>query len=159
VGNAALKYDLKRRIHGLTQGNSLVATYFHKLRSLWQELGHYQILQPMCDVDATQIKKMIEEEHIYEFLSGLNSEYDTVQVQIFGKELLLSLQDVFSYIQNEESRRSTKLHSSSQSQSTLVGASQRTSSNSSKFRDGTTENNGPFHIGSVLITFYSLILF
>jgi len=44
VGNAALKYDLKRRIHGLTQGDSLVASYFHKLRSLWQELDHYQNL-------------------------------------------------------------------------------------------------------------------
>jgi len=36
VGNAALKYDLKRQIHGLTQGDSLVAPYFHKLRSLWR---------------------------------------------------------------------------------------------------------------------------
>jgi len=41
VGNAALKYDLKRQIHGLTQGDSLVATYFHKLRNLWQELDHH----------------------------------------------------------------------------------------------------------------------
>jgi hypothetical protein len=35
VGNVALKYDLKRRIHSLTQGDWLVATYFYKLRSLW----------------------------------------------------------------------------------------------------------------------------
>jgi hypothetical protein len=134
VGNVALKYDLKRRIHGLTQGDSLVAPYFHKLRSLWQELNHYQNFQPMCAVDAAQIKKMIEK-RIYEFLGGLNSEYDLVRVQIFGKEPLPSLQEVFSYIQNEESRRSTMLHSSSQSQSALVGATQRTPSNSSKFRD------------------------
>jgi hypothetical protein len=85
VGNAALKYDFKCQIHGLTQGDSLVATYFHKLRSLWQELDHYHNLHPMCAVDATQIKKMIEEERIYEFLGGLNSEYDSVRVQIFGK--------------------------------------------------------------------------
>jgi hypothetical protein len=70
---------LKRQIHGLTQGDSLVAPYFHKLRSLWQELDHYQNLQPMCAVDATQIKE-IEEERIYEFLGGLNSEYDSVRV-------------------------------------------------------------------------------
>jgi hypothetical protein len=73
-----LKYDLKRRIHGLTQGDSLVTIYFHKLRSLWQDLDHYQNLQPMCAVDAAQIKKMIEE-RIYEFLGGLNSEYDPVR--------------------------------------------------------------------------------
>jgi hypothetical protein len=86
----------------------------------------------MCAVDAAQIKKTIEE-RIYEFLGGLNSEYDPVRVQIFGKETLPSLQEVFCYIQNEQSRRSTMLHSNSQSQSTLVGASQRTSSNSSRF--------------------------
>jgi hypothetical protein len=80
VGNAALKYDLKCRIHGLKQGDSLVANYFHKLHSLWQELDHYQNLQPKCTVDATQIKKMIEEDHIYEFLGGLNSEYDHVWI-------------------------------------------------------------------------------
>jgi hypothetical protein len=89
----------------------------------------------MCVVDAAQIKKMIEEEHIYEFLGGLNSEYDPVRVQIFGKEPLPSLQEVFSYIQNEESRRSIMLHFSSQSQSALVGASQHTSTNSSRFRE------------------------
>jgi hypothetical protein len=32
---------LKRRIHGLNQGDWLVATYFHKLHNLWQELDNY----------------------------------------------------------------------------------------------------------------------
>jgi hypothetical protein len=41
----------------------------------------------------------------------------------------------FSYIQNEESRRSTMLHSNSHSQSALVRATQRTPSSNSKFRD------------------------
>jgi hypothetical protein len=108
-----LKYDLKRRIHGLTQGDWLAATYFHKLHSLWQELDHYQNLQPECAVDAVKIKKVIEEERIYKFLGGLNSKYDPMQVHIFGKEPLPSL-EVFSYIKNEESRRSTMLHSGSQ---------------------------------------------
>jgi hypothetical protein len=40
MGNTTLKYDLKYWIHGLTQGDWLVATYFLKLRSLWQELDH-----------------------------------------------------------------------------------------------------------------------
>jgi len=84
VGNTTLKYDLKCRTHGLTQGDFLVVTYFHKLHNLCQELDHYQNLQPMCAIDATQIKMI--EERIYEFLGGLNSEYDPVRVQIFGKE-------------------------------------------------------------------------
>jgi len=105
---------------------SLVATYFHKIHSLWQKLDHYQNLQPVSAADAVKIKKMIGEERAYEFLGKLNSEYDPVRVQIFGKEPLPSLQEVFSYIQNEENHRSTMLHSSSQTQSALVGTSQRT---------------------------------
>jgi len=125
VENSALKYDLKQQIHRLTEGDWLVATYFHKLCNLWQELDHYQKLQPECAADAIKIKKMIEEECIYEFFGGLNSKYDPVRVQIFGKEPLPSLQEVFSYIQKYESRRSIILHPSSQTQSALVGASQR----------------------------------
>jgi hypothetical protein len=94
LGNSALKYDLKRRIHGLTQGDWLVATYFHKLHSLWQELDHYQNLLTECAADALKIK-MIEEECIYEFFGGLNSVYDPMRVQIFGKEPLLSLKEDF----------------------------------------------------------------
>jgi hypothetical protein len=59
-----------------------------------------------------------------------------VWVQIFGKEPLPSLQEVFSYIQNEESCRSTMLHPSSQTQSALVGTSQRTSRDNFRVRDG-----------------------
>jgi hypothetical protein len=44
----------------------------------------------MCAADAVQIT-IIEEESIYEFLGGLNFEYDPVRVQIFGKEPLPSL--------------------------------------------------------------------
>lgn len=68
---------------------------------------------------------MIEEEHIYKFLVDWNSKYDPVRVQIFGKDPLLSLSEIFSCVQNEESRCSTMLYSSSQSQYALVSASQR----------------------------------
>ncbi len=79
VENSALKYDLKQQIHRLTEGDWLVATYFHKLHSLWQELDHYQNLLTECAADALKIK-MIEEECIYEFFGGLNSKYDPVRV-------------------------------------------------------------------------------
>jgi hypothetical protein len=59
-----------------------------------------------------------------------------VRVQIFGKEPLPSLQEVFSYVQNEESRRSTMLHPSSQTQSALVSAFPRTLKGDFRGREG-----------------------
>jgi hypothetical protein len=54
----------------------------------------------------------------------------------FGKGSLLSLREVFSYVQNEESHHNTMLHSSSQAQFALVSASQRNSKDDFKSRDG-----------------------
>jgi hypothetical protein len=79
---------------------------------------------------------MIEEERIYEFLGGLNSNYDPVRVQIFGKEPFSSLQEVFSYIQNEGSCRSTMLHPSSHTQFAFVDTSQHPSRGDFRVRDG-----------------------
>ena len=39
---------------------------------------------------------MIQEERIYDFLAGLNSEYDPVRVQILGKDYLSLVRKVFS---------------------------------------------------------------
>jgi hypothetical protein len=127
MGKATQIYELKRWIHGTIQGDWYVATYFHKLHALWQKLDHYQNLLTKCAEDALNIKKMIEEERIYELLAGLNSEYDPVRVQILGGDPFSSVREAFSYVQNEESRRSTMLHSISQAKAALVGASQRNS--------------------------------
>jgi hypothetical protein len=113
MGNGAQIYELMGQIHGRIKGDWYVVTYFHKLYGLLQELDHYQNLQTKCVADAITIRKMIEEEPIYEFLAGLNSEYDPVFVQILGKDPLSSLREVFSHVQNVASRHSTSLHSSS----------------------------------------------
>lgn len=53
-----------------------------------------------------QQRKFIEGERIYEFLAGLNMEFDEVRVQILGKEELSSLNEAFVIIRREEGRRS-----------------------------------------------------
>ena len=53
--------------------------------------------------------KFVERERIYEFLAGLNAEFDQVRVQVLGKEDVPSLSEVFSIIRAEEGRRSVML--------------------------------------------------
>ena len=50
------------------------------------------------------LRKFVEREQIFEFLVGLNVEFDQVQVQVLGKEDLSSINEVFSIIQAEEGR-------------------------------------------------------
>jgi hypothetical protein len=80
-------YELKCRIHGTTRGEWSIAAYVHRLRALWQELDHYHNFQIACAIDAMKIQKMVEEGRIYEFLAGLNVEYDKIRVKILERSL------------------------------------------------------------------------
>ena len=46
---------------------------------------------------------------MYDFLVGLNVEFDQVRIQILGKEMLSSLNVVIFMVRAEESRRSVML--------------------------------------------------
>jgi len=62
-----------------------------------------------CSDDAVILKNYVERERIFEFLAGLNIEFDRMRVQILGKESLPSLNKVFSVIRAEEGRRTVML--------------------------------------------------
>jgi hypothetical protein len=52
----------------------------------------------LCSDDVVILKNYAERERIFEFLAGLNIEFDRMRVQILGKESLPSLNKVFSVI-------------------------------------------------------------
>ena len=74
----------------------------------WKVFGKKWIitknLQIKCSEDAAMLRKFVEREQIFEFLVGLNVEFDQVQVQVLGKEDLSSINEVFSIIRVEEGR-------------------------------------------------------
>ncbi len=53
-----------------------IAQYFADLSDLWQELDYYQDFQATCIVDTVKFQKLIEKERIYNFLAGLNIDYN-----------------------------------------------------------------------------------
>ncbi|RDX88727.1 hypothetical protein CR513_29635, partial [Mucuna pruriens] len=53
-------------------------------------LDQYQGLK-MCKADSIAYIELVERGRIFEFLHGLNSEYNPIRIQILGKEKLLSL--------------------------------------------------------------------
>jgi uncharacterized Zn finger protein len=87
------------------QGNMMVIEYYNTMKSLWLELDYYQDFKMQCSDDVVILKKYMEIERIFEFLVGLNIEFDQVRVQILGKESLPLLNEVLSLIRAEEGRR------------------------------------------------------
>ena len=59
-----------------------------------------------CSKDAVVLKRFMDKDRIYDFLAGLNVEFDAVRVQILGKQDLPSLNETISIICAEEGRRS-----------------------------------------------------
>ncbi|KAK3212591.1 hypothetical protein Dsin_017297 [Dipteronia sinensis] len=59
--------------------------------------------EPRDMFDSAQIKKMIEKDHAFKFLAGLNSKLDKVRGCILGKEPLPSTREVFSEVRKEDS--------------------------------------------------------
>lgn len=46
---------------------------------MWEELEHYNTYRPSCDKDATAYRKQVEEIQVFEFLAGLNQEYEQLK--------------------------------------------------------------------------------
>nr|CAN75638.1 hypothetical protein VITISV_043620 [Vitis vinifera] len=71
------------------QRDKTVTEYANQLKSLWQELDHYRVIKTKCPEDATILKDFIEQDRVYDFLVGLNLEFDQVRIQILGKQEVL----------------------------------------------------------------------
>ncbi|XP_071926035.1 uncharacterized protein [Coffea arabica] len=107
--DAALIYEIKTKILATKQGNLSVTQYANLLQNLWQKLDQYRCVQILCSEDAATLKNFIEKDRVYDFLAGLNVEFDQVRVQILGKERLSSLNETISLIRTEENRQEVML--------------------------------------------------
>ncbi|KAE8691998.1 Membrane-associated 30 kDa protein [Hibiscus syriacus] len=77
-------------------------------------------IQMRCKEDATILKRFVEKDQIYDFLAGLNIEFDAVRVQILGKEDLSSLNEVIAIIRAQEGRRGVMIEHSQVESSALI---------------------------------------
>ena len=77
------------------------------MNDYWVELDYYQDIKVVCSEDATTRTSIFERDIIVEFLAGVNTEHDQIQVRVWilGREKLPSLNEVFSMIRSEEHRR------------------------------------------------------
>ncbi|KAL7604497.1 uncharacterized protein LOC111878599 [Lactuca sativa] len=84
--NAPRSYELRRTVTTIRQGDMSISAYYTKLRSVWDEI---QSISPThscvckgckCDVNK-EFMKLREKERLYDFLMGINDEYNAVKTQ------------------------------------------------------------------------------
>jgi len=56
----------------------MVIEYYNTMKSFWLELDYYRDFKMQCSDDAVILKNYMERERIFEFLVGLNIEFDQV---------------------------------------------------------------------------------
>lgn len=104
VDDAAQVFEIKTKLAATKQGNRSVTEYANHLKNLWHELDYYQALEMKNSERAAALKAFIEKDRTYDFLAGLNAEFDPVRVQILGKGPT-SLNEAIATIRAEERRR------------------------------------------------------
>ncbi|PON68696.1 hypothetical protein PanWU01x14_093030 [Parasponia andersonii] len=72
---------------------------------LWEELDLHQNFEIGDPEIASKLAEILERDRVFEFLAGLNAEFDGVSGRILGKEPLCSLEESFSYVNSEEDRK------------------------------------------------------
>lgn len=102
VHDAAKIYEIKLKLPTAKQRARPVTKYSNYLRGLWQQKDHYQCIQMGSKDNAVILKRFIEKERIYDFLAGLNAEFDVARVQILGKEDMSYLKETMVIIRKKD---------------------------------------------------------
>ncbi|GAV80739.1 UBN2_3 domain-containing protein, partial [Cephalotus follicularis] len=118
--NYAQAYEISKQGREMMQGELFLATYYSALTHLWQQLDSYRTHKPSIPEELVAYQKDTEKERVYEFLAGLNPEFDQIRVQVLGRESFPTLREAYNMVQYEETRRSSMLPSSPPDRSALV---------------------------------------
>ncbi|KAJ9696860.1 hypothetical protein PVL29_008861 [Vitis rotundifolia] len=93
----------------MKQGDREVTEYYTEMLGLWQDLDLSCEEEWECTGDSVCFKKKMENERVFEFLAGLNREFDDVRSKVLSHRPLSSIREVFSEVRREESRRRVML--------------------------------------------------
>ncbi|KAJ1424705.1 hypothetical protein SESBI_11409 [Sesbania bispinosa] len=81
---------------------------------------YMKVIKAKCTEDSALLKEYIEQDKVYDFLVGLNPEFDQVRIQILGKQKVPCFNEVVAIVRSEESRRGLMLESPAVENSAMV---------------------------------------
>jgi hypothetical protein len=100
--NGPRMFQLEQDINTLVQGTMSVATYFTKLKGLWDELSALQ-LSPSCTCGALKEGLQLQQcQRTVKLLMGLNESYAVVCGHVLLMELFPSVKRAYALVLQEE---------------------------------------------------------
>ncbi|XP_075085043.1 uncharacterized protein LOC142168280 [Nicotiana tabacum] len=122
--------QIQRKIGAISQGTSDIASYFTRLRSLWDEMSTAYV-GPVCSCGA--LPKFIEELKLFWFLAGLNESYSTIKSNILMMTPLPTVRRAYSMLQLDEKQRESSHTPGFSNESVSFSASSTPSGNQKTF--------------------------
>ncbi|CAA7015851.1 unnamed protein product [Microthlaspi erraticum] len=107
ITNLPRSYQLSQQIWSLQQGSNDLATYYTKLKTLWDELDGADCVTTCGSCDcckATSTKS--DHAKVIKFLAGLNDSYGVIRSQIIMKKHIPELSEVYNLLDQDHSQRS-----------------------------------------------------
>ncbi|XP_019198424.1 PREDICTED: uncharacterized protein LOC109192306 [Ipomoea nil] len=106
-GSAPRAFEIRRAVVLLRQEKVYVSSYYTKLKSLWDETMAISPL-PRCVCNgctcniSKQLADMKENEQLYDFLMGLDEEFNVVKSQILSSKPTPSLSRAYHMVSEDE---------------------------------------------------------
>jgi len=106
-------FRILRDLYVVSQNNLSIADYFTHIKKMWDDYNS-MVTIPHCGCGikcASRIaaQQMIQDQHLMQFLVGLNDDYKVVQGSILMMKPLPSIDQVYQLLVQEEKQRSLLL--------------------------------------------------
>jgi len=96
--NGAKLYQVQKEMSNVSQGTNDIATYFTKVKSLWDELDDLDEI-PLCTCNSiAKLLKREQNKKLLQFPMGLNDDYNSVRGNILMMNPLPSIGQVYSML-------------------------------------------------------------
>ncbi|KAL2941424.1 Retrovirus-related Pol polyprotein from transposon TNT 1-94 [Bienertia sinuspersici] len=111
VSNGAAKYRLNKALYYTEQGEMSINEYFTKMSSIWEEIEDLNQLPAITHMNpeirafVEALNKRREEEHLFQFLNGLNEDYAQQRSQLLMQTPLPTVEGACASLQQEEAQR------------------------------------------------------
>lgn len=72
-------FQLCKDISSISQGSSSIASYFNRIKKLWDKLTVFVIYPPCTCNYKIEWTKLEDEQRVHQFLAGLNDSYSGIR--------------------------------------------------------------------------------
>ncbi|XP_068339064.1 uncharacterized protein [Pyrus communis] len=102
-------YELRCKATRTKQDGRPVNLYFTELKGVWQDLDKRRPIKMVCAVDLRTRKEELSKDRVYDFLAGLDNDFDQVRSEILRMKPIPGIEECFSLVRREAQRKTTML--------------------------------------------------